>query len=62
MMRERAQEKELFLLSPRSSGLGHQLVNNSQPADLALCKATPIAHWGGPIILPFISCKISHQV
>lgn len=60
MVRERVQEKELFMLYPPSSGLGHQLVNNSQPADLALRKATPIAHSGGPIILPFISCKISH--
>jgi hypothetical protein len=60
MMRERVQEKEPFLLSSPSAFLGHQLVNNSQPADLALRKATPIAHWGGPIIFPFISCKISH--
>jgi hypothetical protein len=38
-----------LLLSPRSSGLGYQLVNNSQPADLALRKATPMPTGVAPL-------------
>jgi hypothetical protein len=49
MRRERVPEKELFLLSPHSSGLGYQLVNNSQPADLALRKATPMPTGVAPL-------------